>query len=69
VVDRESKREVATDPGNAARTGSKRRFRVIVRVIPDGGHALTRARGFIIDRFLGEILAELEGEGDGRCGR
>lgn len=43
------------------------RWRVVVRIVPDGGDALARARRFIVDRLWDQVMAECDG-GDGRCG-
>ena len=39
-------------------------FHVVVRVVPDGGRALAKAREYVIARLLEEVLAEFGGD---RC--
>ena len=51
-------------PGGGGAAGC---WQVVVRVVPDGGDALARARRFLIDRFWDQVAAECDG-GDEPCG-
>lgn len=51
----------------AARRPRGSTFRVVMRVVPDGGRALAKAREYVIARLVADILADLGGAGP--CGR